>query len=133
MRRATFRFRSPLGRGVLALSLAWAASGPIAGATAADLTFVLRIDHGRVPDNMRLIQVKQGDVVKLQWSADQPVIVHLHGYDIERRVEPGAVGEIAFTANATGRFPIHVHTPRERSGSHAHEESPLVYIEVYPR
>lgn len=124
------RFRSPLGRYVLALSLAWAASGP---ATAADLTFVLRIDQGRVPEHMRLIQVKQGDVVKLRWSADQRATVHLHGYDIERRVEPGAVGEIAFTANATGRFPIHVHGTTKRSGSHAHEESPLVYIEVYPR
>jgi hypothetical protein len=116
-----------------ALLLAWAAAGPVAPATAADLTFVLRIDHGRVPDHMRLIQVKQGDVVKLQWSADQRVTVHLHGYDIERRVEPGVVGEIAFTANATGRFPIHVHGATKRSGSHAHEESPLVYIEVYPR
>ncbi len=127
-----FRLRSPLGGCVLALSLAWAASGPIAGA-AADLAFVLPIDHGRVPENMRLIRVKQGDVVKLQWRADQPVIVHLHGYDIERRVDPGAVAEILFTANATGRFPIHVHSAKERSGSHAHEESPLVYIEVYPR
>ena len=133
MMRAMFRLRSPLCRYALALSLAWAASGPIAGAAAADLTFVLPIDHGRVPENMRLIRVKQGDVVKLQWRVDQPVIVHLHGYDIERRVEPGAVGEIAFTANATGRFPIHVHGAKERSGSHAHEESPLVYIEVYPR
>ena len=127
------RLRSPLGKYVLALSLALAASAPIAGAMAADLTFVLRIDHGRVPEKMRLIRVRQGDVVKLQWRADQPVIVHLHGYDIERRVEPGAVAEIVFTANATGRFPIHVHSAKERSGSHAHGESPLVYVEVYPR
>jgi hypothetical protein len=127
------RLRSPFGKCVLALSLAWAASGPIDGAMAADLMFVLRIEHGRVPENMRLIRVKQGDIVKLQWSADQPVSVHLHGYDIERRVEPGAVVEIAFTANATGRFPIHGHSTRDRSGGHAHEESPLAYIEVYPR
>ena len=103
------------------------------GAQAAELTFILRIENGRVPDNMRLVRVKQGDVVKLRWSVDQPVILHLHGYDIERRVEPGTVGAITFTAHATGRFPVNAHTTRARAGSHAHEEAPLVYIDVYPR
>ncbi len=35
---------------------------------AAEVTFVLRIANGRVPENMRRIRVKQNDVVKLQWS-----------------------------------------------------------------
>ncbi len=133
MRRTVPRLGYPLGRYVLALMLAWVATVPIAGAVAAELTFVLRIDRGRVPDNMRMIRVKQGDVVRLQWSTDQPVTLHLHGYDIEIQAEPGAVRDLAFTAYATGRFPVYVHSTRARAGSHAHEESPLVYIEVYPR
>jgi hypothetical protein len=43
--------------------------------------------------------------VKLRWTTDRPIILHLHGYDIEAKVEPGAVTEMAFTARAAGRFP----------------------------
>ena len=105
----------------------------VTGAKGAELTFNLRIENGRVPDDMRVVRVKQGDVVTLRWSVDQPVILHLHGYDIEKRVEPGAVGEMRFTAGATGRFPVHAHPVGAHSGSRGHEEAPLVYVEVYPR
>jgi hypothetical protein len=103
------------------------------GAKAAELAFALRIENGRVPEDVRIVRVKQGDVVTLRWSVDQPVILHLHGYDIEKRVEPGAAGEMIFTAGATGRFPVHLHAIGARTGSGAHEEAPLVYVEVYPR
>ena len=102
-------------------------------AAAAELTFDIRIEHGRVPDEMRLMRVHEGDVVKLRWTSDQPLILHLHGYDIEKRVAAGAVTELAFTAYATGRFPIHLHAPGADAGSHAHEGAPLAIIEVYPR
>ena len=102
-------------------------------AHAAELTFVLRIERDRVPDNMQVIRVKQGDVVKLRWSSDRPTILHLHGYEIETKVEPGAAAEMIFTARATGRFPVHLHQPNQRSSNHSHDESPVVRIEVYPR
>jgi hypothetical protein len=104
----------------------------IAVAHAAEVTFDLEIVKGKVSPSMRLIRVKQGDAVKLRWSSDQPMVVHLHGYDIEQKVEPGRVTEMSFTARTTGRFPIEEHQPRAK-GSHAHGEAPLVRIEVYPR
>ena len=116
-----------LARCAVVLSLIAASSALLA----AELAFDLEVQHGRVGDNMRLIRVKQGDVVKLRWTTDQPLVVHLHGYDIEKRVEPGAVTELAFTAYATGRFPVHVHAQAGRG--HAHEDAPLVNVEVYPR
>jgi hypothetical protein len=103
------------------------------GASAADLTFDLKIERGQVPQNMRVIRVSQGDVVKLRWSTDQPLTLHLHGYDIEQVLERGAVAEMTFTARATGRFPVHVHDGSARAGSHSHQEAPLVLIEVYPQ
>jgi hypothetical protein len=121
------------GKYLFLFALAFAATITDTGAKGAELTFNLRIENGRVPDDMRVIRVKQGDVVTLRWNVDQPVILHLHGYDIERRVEPGAVGEMSFTAGATGRFPAHAHPVGARPGSRAHEEAPLVYVEVYPR
>jgi hypothetical protein len=113
------------------LGLACGLNACAAAADAAELTFDLRIERGQVPANMRLIRVKQGDVVKLRWTADRPTLLHLHGYDIEMTVEPGAVAEMPFTARATGRFPISVHKPHG-GGGHTHEP-PLVHVEVHPR
>src|SRR5882724_10193380 len=113
---------------MLALITAWSTGVP-----AAELTFDIKIERGRVLDTMRLIRVNEGDVVKLRWTSDQPLVLHLHGYDIEKRIAAGAVTELAFTAYATGRFLIHVHAQGAGAGGHAHEDAPLATIEVYPR
>ena len=102
----------------------------LAGASAAELTFALRIENGHVPENMRLIRVKQNDVVRLEWSTDRRMTIHLHGYDIEKQIAPGAVTEMSFTARATGRFTLEPHLPKS-SGGHEHGDV-LVTIEVYP-
>jgi hypothetical protein len=115
----------------LLLGFAVAQGAGALAARAEELTFDLVLERGRAPPNMRLIRVKQGDVVKLRWRTDRPILLHLHGYDIERKIEPGAVAELTFTARATGRFPIHAHTPKQ-GGGHTHE-APLVQVEVLPR
>ena len=112
-----------------ALSLVGALFAP--SANAAELTYVLRIERGSVPQSMRLIRVKQGDVVKLQWSADRRTAVHLHGYDIEKTIEPGGVTDLTFTARATGRFTVSPHVGKAPSGGHSHG-AVLVTIEVLP-
>jgi hypothetical protein len=99
---------------------------------AADLSFDLRIEKGRVAKAKRLIRVKQGDAVTLRWTTDRPLILHLHGYDIEKKVEPGAVTEMAFVARATGRFSVEEHKT-DAKGGHSHGEAALVRIEVLPR
>ena len=103
-----------------------------ASVRAAEVTFDLKIDNGKVPPSMRLIRVKQGDSVKLRWTTDRPIMLHLHGYDIEKKVEPGTVSEMTFQAHATGRFPVEEHKPNAQ-GSHGHGEAPLARIEVLPR
>ena len=107
--------------------------GLVVGAGGAEQVFNIRIENGRAPENMRFVRVKEGDVVKLRWSTDRAVILHLHGYDIERRVEPGQIVEMIFEARVTGRFPVHVHSAGPTSGRPPREESALVYVEVYPR
>ena len=102
-------------------------------ANAAEVAFDVRIDHGRVPDNMRRLRVTQGDIVHLHFIVDRPLTLHLHGYDIERRVEPGKVAEMTFPARATGRFPLHVHGAGASADQASTEEAPLLYVEVYPR
>jgi FtsP/CotA-like multicopper oxidase with cupredoxin domain len=100
--------------------------------TRSEQVFDLRIEGGKLAKEKRVIRVKQGDVVRLRWTADAPIVLHLHGYDIERRVGPGSVAEMAFTANATGRFSISVHGKADASkGGHHHD--PLARLEVHPR
>jgi hypothetical protein len=101
-------------------------------AQAADLTFDLAIKGGRVAQSMRLIRVKQGDSVKLRWTSDRPIVLHLHGYDIERKVAPGGVAEMSFVARATGRFSVEEHRT-DAKGGHSHGEAALVRIEVLPK
>jgi len=100
---------------------------PVASAAiAAERVFDLTIAHGRLTAGEDTIRVKQGDNIVLRWHSDWPIVLHLHGYEIETRVMPGAVAETRFEARATGRFPVHVH------GGQARSESVLVYLEVYP-
>jgi hypothetical protein len=115
----------PAGAGLILLSLS------LAGANAAEVTFALRVENGRVAENMRLIRVKRNDVVKLEWSTDRPMTIHLHGYDIEKQIAPGAVTDMTFTARATGRFTIEPHLGKTPSSGHEHGDV-LVTIEVYP-
>ena len=118
-------------RCLLTISLLLTPSLTGIGAKADELTFDLRIERSQLPPAKRLIRVKQGDVVKLRWSSDRPIALHLHGYDIERKVEPGVAAEMTFTARATGRFPVAEHQARS-GGSHTHG-APIVQVEVLPR
>ena len=118
-------------RCLLSLSPVLAPNLAVSGAKADELTFELRIERGHVPANMRLIRVKQGDVVKLRWSSDRSIALHLHGYDIEQKIEPGVVAEMTFTARATGRFPVQEHQAQS-GGGHTHG-GPIGQVEVLPR
>jgi hypothetical protein len=115
---------------ILLFALTLVGSDP-AITSAAEVTFVLAITNGHVPANMQLIRVKQNDMVKLQWSTDKPMQIHLHGYDIEKDLKPGTVTEMAFAARATGRFTVAPHTGEAPGGDHAHGDV-LVTVEVYP-
>ena len=125
--------RTPLAlrRRMVLLEATAAGLAPAVGVSAADLVFDLKIEGGKVPPTMRVISVRQGDVVNLRWRADQPLTLHLYGYDIERVLEPGAVAEMTFTARAAGRFPVDALEASAGASGHPRRDTPLVLIEVY--
>ncbi len=88
--------------------------------------FDLTIQGGQVVGGTKSVRVTEGDKVTLNMISDAAIEVHLHGYDIEAEVAPGAPARMSFEAFATGRFPVSVH------GADQHE-STLLYLEVYPR
>jgi cupredoxin-like protein len=63
------------------------------------------------------ITVNEGDRVVLRITADSPLEVHVHGYDVEREVEPGEPTELSFRADLTGRFEIENHETEEELGT----------------
>ncbi len=46
----------------------------------------LTLRDGRLPEDRRVVQIRQGDRVTLRWSTDRRVTFHVHGYDLENTV-----------------------------------------------
>ena len=89
----------------------------------------VRIESRRVVAPKEAIQITETDVIELRWTSDEPVKLHLHGYDLEIEVRPGKPAAMLIKAHATGRFPITSHGWGD--GGHGHDA--LTYLEVYPR
>ena len=84
----------------------------------------------RIAKGPTTLRVTQGDMVEMQWTTDQPVRLHVHGYEIELAVAPSVIAVMRVRADATGRFPIGVHGDSEgKDKSHR----PIAYLEVHPR
>lgn len=50
--------------------------------------------------------VGEGDSITLTITSDRAFDFHLHGYDLERRIQPGSATTLTFPATLTGRFTI---------------------------
>jgi hypothetical protein len=91
-------------------------------------SFEITIAERRVPPAQRVLRATEGERVELRWSADEPLVLHLHGYDIETRVAPGKPAVTAFEARLTGRFAVEIHG---KGGRHHHRA--LLHVEIHPR
>jgi plastocyanin len=74
-----------------------------------------RIDirGGEVAGGPAEIHAKNGDTVVIVVSADAPDDIHLHGYDIEKKVEPGKPATFRFNANLEGEFELESHVAED--------------------
>ena len=87
--------------------------GPAADALR-ERTIQLAVEDGAMsPDE---VEVGEGDRVKLLLTSDELVEVHLHGYDLEREIEPEETTTLSFEADLTGRFEIKGHESEEVLG-----------------
>ena len=126
--------RAPKVLVLLLISAAWLAVvglvvvvgnwSPAAAQVEEPKRFDLRIENDQLSGDLKVIRVRRGDAVEINWSVNRRTVLHLHGYDIETTVDPDKPQVMSFTARATGRFPIETH------GRH---HSVLIYLEVHPR
>lgn len=74
-----------------------------------DLFFSMIIERGELAGDESTVTVYQGDTVTIDWTSDLPLLVHLHGYNIETQLEPGVPAQMSFVADATGQYDIYIH------------------------
>jgi hypothetical protein len=98
---------------------------PPAGMAVPPHAFVVEIANGRV-EGEDTLKVREGERVEVRFSSDQPVVLHLHGYEVEAKVTPPGVALMSFKADLPGRFPVHEH----RTGAGNHRA--LLFVEVHP-
>jgi|RhiMetdeSRZDD1v2_1073273.scaffolds.fasta_scaffold468220_2 plastocyanin len=73
----------------------------------------IQIRGGEVVGGPADIQAKKGDVVRFVVTSDAPDDIHLHGYDIEKKVEPGKPARFEFTADVEGIFEMESHVAED--------------------
>jgi plastocyanin len=73
----------------------------------------IRIQGGQVAGGPAAIKVTKGDTVRFVVSSDAPDDIHLHGYDIEKPVEPGRPARFTFKADIEGIFEIESHVAED--------------------
>ncbi len=109
-------------------------SAPVRVLSVEAARFSVAIEGRKVDPSQKTIRVRQGVVLELAFTADEPMELHLHGYDQLLTIEPGSVAVMRLDAKTAGRFAIAGHrfgrgAGRGRSPSHA----VLLYLEVHPR
>jgi hypothetical protein len=106
------------------------------GAASAVREFDVSIRDRHVEGGASTLRVRRGDTVLLRLRADEPVSLHLHGYDLRADVTAASTTTLRFDATVAGRFPISAHefgaAPGSAARSATHREVTLLYLEVLP-
>lgn len=129
MRKVAIHPAAPMRRRLFLFGLLASTAFP-AMAQAQDVKrFDLNLKAGALPKDLQTIKVKQGDAVELKWTTDQPIRLHLHGYDMTIAVKPGEPTVTALNARIAGRFSVE--KLQDKPGGH-HHGGKVLYFEVHP-
>jgi hypothetical protein len=108
--------------------------GACKAGTAEAHKFFIAITNRKIELHQQTLRVKQGSVIEIAFTGDEPAELHLHGYDKLVAVRPGETTTLRLTAEIAGRFPFEAHAfdasqeTRRRRSSHV----VLLYLEVWP-
>lgn len=70
----------------------------------------LQIAEGRLLGEPQSYRLSQGAQVELQLRSDRAGELHLHGYDLEAKVQAGLPALLSFRADHAGRFEMELHS-----------------------
>ena len=80
-----------------------------------------------------VLLVVKDDMVRLRVTSEAAGEIHLHGYRLEIKLEPGTPQELSFKARATGRYRIEWHLAGEAEKKGDHHGPPFATLEVRPK
>jgi len=80
-----------------------------APSTASGKTITVRIAGGKVTPKSGRVAVARGAKVRLVVTSDVADEIHVHTYDLELQLKPGAPATLEFTADKTGLFEVETH------------------------
>ena len=69
----------------------------------------ISISGGAVEGGAKKIAAKTGETVRIAVSSDTPDEIHVHGYDLTKKVAPGKPARFVFKATIEGEFEIEAH------------------------
>ena len=81
----------------------------------------ISIKNGNVQGH-KIVEAKKGQQVELNFTSDQRMSIHLHGYDIKAEIPMDGSETIEFEAYATGGFPVTMHISDDNHSSHGTHE-----------
>jgi len=70
----------------------------------------VQIKAGKPVGGVRSLKFKKGDDARIEVSVDTPHLLHLHGYDIEKKATPSKPATFEFKADNEGEFELESHT-----------------------
>jgi hypothetical protein len=96
---------------VVALAALSVVALPAATAVTKPTVIAITVKGGRPVGGIKRPAVKKGTVVRFVIATDKGTEIHLHGYDLERKVVKGKKVVMQFTAKLPGRFELELHKP----------------------
>ncbi|MEA2443180.1 MAG: hypothetical protein QOJ12_472 [Thermoleophilales bacterium] len=69
----------------------------------------IEIKGGQPVGGLKKIAVKKGQQVEIDVTSDAAGQAHLHGYNIEKKLQPGKTAKFAFKADIEGVFEFELH------------------------
>ena len=108
----------------------------VGGGEPKNVYFNIRVAEGY--SDLREMETNKSDTISIKVTVDTEGKVHLHGYDIELDIQPGAVASMEFEAVLEGRFNLTFHGDHvgdSHAGSDGHGEGEVIIstLVVNPR
>ena len=69
----------------------------------------IEIKDGQPVGGLKKISVEKGEQVEIDLTSDAAGEAHLHGYDIEKELQPGKTAKFRFKADIEGVFELELH------------------------
>jgi hypothetical protein len=77
----------------------------------------IAVRGGAISGDPKALEFSGGERVRFRVTSDEPVEVHVHGYDVEEAAAPGRPAEFSFAPKIQGAYDIELHPSEVQIGT----------------